>query len=353
MTALFKTRGAHVLVDGQYGSTGKGAFASFLAEYAVNKGHIAHFDGAISSNGPNSGHTSYFQGNKIVLKQLPTFGVHANLMGAKIPIYLSAGAIINPEVLFAEAAQFPDCKIFVHPNAAVVRPEDAEIEHRGSIARVAGTRSGTGSALIEKIKREPLAIAGNNYKFKSLPSNISILNHRIKPESHAYFMEVAQGFSLGINSHFYPKVTSRECTVMQACADARIPPIHVAVTYMVIRTYPIRVGNIPGHDSGGWYEDQHEINWNDIGQEPELTTVTRRVRRVATFSMEQLWDAVHANAPNWVAVNFLNYMIPAERERLLREIHNLSRLAIPQFNIIGGYGSETRDWILPHETRHA
>jgi len=57
-------------------------------------------------------------------------------------------------------------------------------------------------------------------------------------------MEVSQGFSLGINSEFYPKVTSRECTVMQGLADARIAPSKLAKTYMAIRTYPIRVGDV-------------------------------------------------------------------------------------------------------------
>jgi adenylosuccinate synthase len=171
---------------------------------------------------------------------------------------------------------------------------------------VAGTRSGTGEALVRKIRRFPNAIAGNSLGL--IAHNVSILNHRVKAERNAYFMEVSQGFSLGINSEFYPKVTSRECTVMQGLADARIPPRELAKTYMAIRTYPIRVGNVDGYSSGDWYYDQHETSWGAIGVEEEITTVTKRVRRVASFSMTQFYAACQANDPDYVFVSHLDYL---------------------------------------------
>lgn len=305
--SLFSRTGAHVLVDGQYGSTGKGVLAAWLALQNLNMSDH-HWAGVISNAGPNSGHTFYHEGEKHVLKQLPTFAVASHLLGYTIPVYLSAGAIIDPAILGAEAERYPGIPIFVHPNAAMITPADKEAEHSGSVAAVAGTRSGTGAAIARKVLRDPEAVFGG-FGWNWLSDNIRPLlpSRRFNAAQERYFVEVSQGFSLGINQPFYPKVTSRECTVAQAIADAGIPPRYVSKTYVSCRTYPIRVGNVDGHSSGEWYPDQFEISWAELGVEPELTTVTQRVRRVATFSQDQFEDAVAANDPDFVFLNFMNY----------------------------------------------
>ena len=336
---LFKFKGVHCVVDGQYGSTGKGALTAYLAEQAIKNN--SYFSGAIYSGGPNSGHTFYVGEQKIVLKQLPTFAVYCSARNVHVPAYLSAGAIIDREILKAEAERFPTLQVFVHPNAAIVTDEDRKAEETGSIAEVAGTRSGTGEALVRKIRREPNAIAGNSLGL--IAHNVSILNHRIKSDRNAYFMEVSQGFSLGINSHFYPKVTSRECTVMQGLADARIPPRHLAHTYMAIRTFPIRVGDVDGHSAGSWYSDQHETTWDKLAVEPEITTVTKRVRRVATFSMDQFYDACHANDPTVVFVSHMDYLGKAEQRSLLEDLFNARNQMNKNFRFMASYGPKVSD----------
>lgn len=344
MAYMFRAIGVHVLVDGQFGSTGKGTFASFLAREAVDSGAIKNFQGVITSAGPNSGHSSYWGHAKIVLKQLPTFAVQAHLMGHTLPVFLSAGAAINPDILRFEASKYPSIPIHVHPNAAVISEIDQKTELEGTIRAIASTQSGTGAAIARKILRFPDSIARNS--LRDMPKNVTIDldGRRFKPESHAYFMEISQGFSLGIHSEFYPHVTSRECTVMQGIADARIAPRHVAMTYMCIRTYPIRVGNLGNHSSGDWYGDQTETSWDQLGIDPELTTVTQRVRRVATFSMDQFIDAAHANAPDWVGINFMNYLNDAAQEAMTKNIITaMDRLSNPFF-IIGGYGPHASQW---------
>ena len=62
-----------------------------------------------------------------------------------------------------------------------------------------------------------------------------------------------------------------------------------------------------GGTSGACYDDQKEIEWTDIGQEPELTTVTKKVRRLFTFSHQQMKDAMWECAPNKLFLNFVNY----------------------------------------------
>lgn len=339
---LFEETGVHVLVDGQFGSTGKGALASFLAREAAESGAIRNFQGVITSAGPNSGHTSYWGHAKIILKQLPTFAVQAHLMGFTIPVFLSAGAVVNLDVLRFEASMYPKIPIHVHPNAAVIHEMDMKLEQTGPIRDIASTQSGTGSAIASKVYRRPEAIAKNS--MRDMPKNVVISHVRPKPDNHAYFMEISQGFSLGINSEFYPHVTSRECTVMQGIADARIAPRHVAKTYMCVRTYPIRVGNLGSHSSGDWYEDQTETSWDELGIDPEITTVTQRVRRVATFSMTQYLDAVYANDPDWVAINFMNYLNDKNQAELLDNLAEARALFTKGHGFIGGYGPAASSW---------
>lgn len=336
---LFKYCGVHCVVDGQFGSTGKGALTAYLADEAIRKRQ--NFAGAIYSGGPNSGHTFYYDNKPRVVKQLPVFSAYTALNNIRVPAYLSAGAIIDREVLKKEAYEYPNIPIFVHPNAAIVTDEDKKAEETGPISLVAGTRSGAGAALIRKIAREPNAIAGNS--LGHIASNVVIQDHRIKPERNAFFMEVSQGFSLGINSQFYPKVTSRECTVMQGLADARIPPRYLSVTYMAIRTLPIRVGNIDGHSSGNWYPDQQELTWDQVGATPELTTVTKRVRRIATFSVEQFIEACYANDPDYVFVSHMDYLDPVRATSLKEDLYDARRHINKYFEFLWAFGPKVSD----------
>ena len=344
---LFDSYGIHCVVDGQFGSTGKGVLAAWLAKMAASKD--IDFRGTFSNAGPNSGHTFYHDGEKHVLKQLPTFAVATHLLEPDLthPVILTAGAIIDPEILAVEATKYPDLMIYVHPNAAVIRQQDKEAEHSGSVAAVAGTRSGTGVALARKVLREPDAVFGNfcRRNVGYFPANVICGEPiRFDPFEKRYFMEVSQGFSLGLNEgRFYPKTTSRECTVMQGIADARIPPRAVTRTYLSMRTFPIRVGNVDGFSSGDYYPDQQETSWEALGQTPELTTVTQRIRRVFTWSDIQACEAIAANDPDFVFLNFMNYLTEEGQGDILDRIDDIRDDTDRWFEIIGGWGPTSDD----------
>jgi adenylosuccinate synthase len=339
---LFERAGVHVLVDGQYGSTGKGLLADWLAGQSQVQGIL--FDYNITNAGPNSGHTFYDQrGEKHVLKQLPSFAVSAYLRGYPAPtVILSAGAIIDPMVLYEEANCYPNLRILVHPMAAVVTDVDRHAEHSGTVAAVAGTRSGAGAALARKVLRDPKVVWCNSGESHRMPPNVKTEVRHIPYLSSRTMLEISQGYSLGLNSQFYPKVTSRNCNVAQGLADADLPPRSVAKTYMAIRTYPIRVGNVDGHSSGDWYPDQREVSWDSVGVAPELTTVTKRPRRIATFSVAQFLDACAANDPDWVFVNFLNYEGQYD-EHFIGSVKGLRNGTNRRFGVIGGYGPKSDD----------
>lgn len=341
---LFNPVGAHVIVDGQFGSTGKGALAAWLAEQSYIYG--VQFEAAVYSGGPNSGHTYYdVKGHKQVVKQLPAFACALSDLGVNIPVYLSAGAVINPVVLHEEAIRYPMLDIHVNPQAAVIVPEDLDVERGGSISHIASTGSGTGAAQVRKILRDPKAVMKNRWADLQFPFNVSLGTLPIDiAYRHRVMVEVAQGFSLGINGDFYPYTTSRECTVMQGLADARIPADHLGRAYMSVRTYPIRVGNTAAGYSGDWYPDQVEISWDDLEQEPELTTVTQRVRRIATFSDQQFTEALAANAPDFVFCNFMNYNHgPNADANFRKRIKGVRDGHFKHFDTIWGYGPRNGD----------
>jgi len=343
--SLFSNHGVHAVVDGQFGSTGKGVLAAWLAREAVRSGH--EFRICVSNAGPNSGHTFYHEGEKHVLKQLPTFAVATNLLGGNVPVQLSAGAMIDPEILCAEAIKYPDVEIWVHPQAAVIDSEDKQAEHQGSIAAVAGTRSGTGAALARKVARDPRVVFKALWGDQHFPPNVHIgdvlVFAGIDPFEERIFMEVSQGFSLGINSNFYPKVTSRECTVMQGLADARLPARSVEKVYLSMRTFPIRVGNVDDFSSGDSYPDQEETSWEAIGQTPELTTVTQRVRRVFTFSEIQAAEAIRANDPDFIFINFMNYLDEEGQADMLAMLDELKDVGRYGLDVIQCYGPTSED----------
>jgi adenylosuccinate synthase len=100
-----------------------------------------------------------------------------------------------------------------------------------------------------------------------------------------------------------------------------LPPIKNLFVYGTLRTFPIRVGNTPDGYSGDGYPDQREIAWEELGVAPELTTVTRRIRRVFTFSFNQLEEALWHCRPDFLFVNFCNYIRSEESlESMLKEI---------------------------------
>lgn len=294
-------RRAFCIVDGQYGSTGKGLAASWMAE--VLRWNIT---GVVSNAGPNSGHTFYHRGKKHVLRQLPSSAVYLELEGCHVPVYLNAGAIVDPDVLIEECERY-HFKPYIHREAAIV-DEDDSITERKLVREIGSTGKGTGAALARKVMRRPFSTMGGcknaistNHEFDE---GDDYHFYRRLPLEGRFLVEVSQGFSLGLNQGFYPFTTSRDCGVAQALSDADFHPEDYSGCLAVYRTFPIRVAG----NSGPCYEDQKEISWADLKQEPELTTVTNKVRRVFTWSRQQFRESIYHNRPKIVLINFMNYL---------------------------------------------
>ncbi|ELA9841239.1 adenylosuccinate synthetase [Vibrio parahaemolyticus] len=304
-----------LIIDMQYGSTGKGLIAGYLAE--TNK-----YDTVINANMPNAGHTYVnSEGRTWIHKVLPNGIVSPNLKR----VMIGPGSVFSPDRLKKEiedsADILKDVQILIHPNAVPLTEEHVKRD-QDACKRISGTGQGSGGALQEKVNRTALIASQSDDWFK-----IYVVNHQewkdalIKSEK--ILAEGAQGFSLSVSEQFYPYCTSRDCTPARFLADMGIPVQMLNEVIGTVRTYPIRGGGA----SGSCYDDQIEINWSDIGLNPEYTTVTNRQRRIFTFSKKQMDDAAFAIQPNKVFLNFCNYV----DEKTLTERINAIRESVSVF----------------------
>ncbi len=297
------------ICDGQFGSTGKGLAASYLA--SLNDANIA-----ITNASANAGHTWKHNGKKGVTHHLPTWSV----IKKGTLSYICAGAIVDPELLVKEIISNGVSKpmVIVSKRAAIISEQhkNAEMNENSSNTKLASTRKGVGEALASKIKREYGSIARDSAYL--LENGINVLDYdvvNLLDTGLSAVCEVPQGFSLGINNGLsFPHCTSRECTILQAMSDLGVHPHYLGEVMMVVRTYPIRVGNIVNNDgvvigdSGPCYPDQTETTFDDLGVAPELTTVTKRVRRIFTWSFAQYYAACKINRPTQVLLTFCDYV---------------------------------------------
>lgn len=340
-TGWFGLPGAYVLVDGQYGSTGKGLVAAAFAE-AIGE----RIDWITTNSGPNSGHTGYIGDKKILTQQLPVAWAACQKLGYNARCYLNAGAIINPNILRHEMKyRLSYNPVYLHPHAVYITPDDL-VPSEGAKA-IASTAKGTGEAMARKVNRDKTAVASFHMR-SATDINFNHPDFADMPQAHI-FVETAQGFSLGINSGFFPYTTSRECTVMQALSDAHIPLQFHRKTVMVVRSFPIRVGNTPDGQSGDVYPDQKELSWEELGLKPELTTVTKRVRRVFSWSWQQFRDSVRVNRPEVIVFNFAQYLdletMNAHLDELIINYRDIMGVGLPEILLLG-YGPYNENLVV-------
>lgn len=301
---------ASVVVGGQFGSEGKGLYAAWLAEKIASEGGTI----CTTNAGAQAGHTTrYLDGKKFVCFHLPTIGV----IKKNSLCYINAGSIIDVDQLFAEieACEVDPTRIFIHPRAAVITNENRETEraHGSSTEKTASTQKGVGAAISDKIMRRA-KLAKDDERLGRFIKMMDL--NQMLHEGYTVTVEVPQGHDLSINHGLsYPSCTSRDCWVGSGLSDAGIHPRFLGQVAMVVRTFPIRVGGIINEmgevlgESGPFYADSKELQWDAFpGVEPERTTVTKRVRRIATWSRQQYRRALRLNRPDEILLNFVNYL---------------------------------------------
>lgn len=327
-----------LICDLQYGSTGKGLIAGYLAERDQP-------DTLVTAWAANAGHTYIDStGNKYIHTMLANGIVSKGLQR----ILIGPGSLINPISLAAEinAAGIDRSLvgIMIHPHAAIITQDHRDAEEAGSNTKIGSTKKGVGEAAIQRIRRDPdspnTALSNNAphpllaaYGLGMLVGTVEKYNNAMDC-AKVMLVEGAQGFGLSMYHGFYPYTTSRDVTPAQIAADCGIP-WRIARSSLdivgTLRTYPIRVanrfdaeGNMIG-TSGPCYSDQREISWEELGVKPEFTTVTKLRRRVFTFSSQQFNEALRMCDVDELFVNFINYAVDAAHARMY--LNHISKLA--------------------------
>lgn len=313
------------IIGGQFGSEGKGLIV----------GHVAKdYDVHVRVGAANAGHTLYTwdavdekYGDKIgvekhVMQQLPC----AAYAHPDATLAIGPGAQISQDILMRELRLLRDWRearglpllptIVIDPRAHIVQDRHINREESSDLAaRIGSTsaiaREGIGAAQAARVMREELCVTvgdtayfweGEGLAVADVPGMLA----RADAAGERVLLEGTQGTGLSLNTGFFPYVTSRNTTAAGLAADCGVAPNAIERVIGVFRTYPIRVAG----PSGPFYPDSEEIAWADIGvdSERERTTVTKKIRRVATWSQKQLWDACRINGVTDVALTFVDYL---------------------------------------------
>lgn len=359
---VFKPGKMTVAMDGGAGSSGKGKIGAFIGKNADNWQFACH---SFMSNAAHWVVTD--DGNKYLYQSLNSI---SHLKDKYDKIYICGGAVLELEPLLREIEEHnltPET-LGIHPIVSIVQQKDIDYERgianfdgdlfddlvQSDCMKLGSTLHGVGAARARRIlRRSDVLIARDIPQLKPFLcwTEREIMDRL--DNGQAGLLEIAQGYQLGYLTKFYPKTTSRNCTVAAGLDDCGLPPSVVGDVIINFRTFPIRVNSnkfvhaetnkiltsddmdtmrannqedlikVLKGDSGGHYDDQEEITWDDVTRmsgikdiDPnreirEQTSLTKLERRVYTFSKQNMVDAVRFNRGNnhtWISINFINYV---------------------------------------------
>lgn len=262
---------------------------------------------------------------KHVMQQLPC-AAYAN---PDASLFIGPGALITPTILKNEVERWqkwrssralPFRQVLVDRRAQVITSRHVQIEQESDLAERIGSTStiakeGIGAAQAARVMRDSECITAWDYYGPNGQSHIKDCVRLLdvptflgQSRDRDLLLEGTQGAGLSLTTGFFPYVTSRNTTVAGLCADAGVAPTTVDRVILVCRTFPIRVAG----NSGPFWKGSREIGWEEVGidSESERTTVTKKVRRVATFSLDQVREAAMLNGATEIVLMFCDYLSP-------------------------------------------
>ena len=272
-----------VLLGLQWGDEGKGKVVDVLTpHYDV----VARFQG-----GPNAGHTLEFEGQKYVLRSIPS-GI---FQGGKVNI-IGNGVVLAPDLFMGEAKELEKSghplkeRLHISKKAHLIMPTHRILDRAYEAAKgkdkVGTTGKGIGPTYTDKVSRnglrvgdilcdfdrkyaehkerhmkmlsalgwtdfhdfektEKLWMEGIEYmkEFRFVDSEHEI-NHLLR-DGKNILCEGAQGTMLDVDFGSYPFVTSSNTICAGACTGLGIGPNKVGNVYGIMKAYCTRVGAGP------------------------------------------------------------------------------------------------------------
>lgn len=317
---------ADVLLGLQWGDEGKGKIVDVLTpRYDV----VARFQG-----GPNAGHTLEFEGQKYVLRSIPS-GI---FQGGKVNI-IGNGVVLAPDLFMDEAKALEasghelKSRLRISRKAHLIMPThrvlDAALEAAKGKSKVGTTGKGIGPTYTDKVSRNGLRMGdifegfqekyalckerherqlkalGYQYDIKEVESRwmegidylrqfpIVDSEHEINQllrDGKSVLCEGAQGTMLDIDFGSYPFVTSSNTICAGACTGLGIGPGRIGDVYGIMKAYCTRVGAGPFPTE---LFDETGARIRDIGH--EYGAVTGRERRCGWIDLVALRYSIMVN----------------------------------------------------------
>ena len=270
-----------VLLGLQWGDEGKGKVVDVLTpHYDV----VARFQG-----GPNAGHTLEFNGEKYVLRSIPS-GI---FQGGKVNI-IGNGVVLAPDLFMEEAKALEATghplreRLHISKKAHLIMPThrvlDAAYEAQKGKNKVGTTGKGIGPTYTDKVSRTGLRVgdilenfpekyaaakARHEAILKSLNFDYDITEvekkwlegieylrqfpivdseheiNQILRSGKSVLCEGAQGTMLDVDFGSYPFVTSSNTICAGACTGLGIGPNKIGEVFGIMKAYCTRVGAGP------------------------------------------------------------------------------------------------------------
>lgn len=317
-----------VLLGLQWGDEGKGKVVDVLTpKYDV----VARFQG-----GPNAGHTLEFEGQKYVLRSIPS-GV---FQGGKINI-IGNGVVLAPDLFMNEAKDLEksghelQSRLHISSKAHLIMPThrilDRALEVAKGKAKVGTTGKGIGPTYTDKVSRNGLRVGdileGFEEKYaahkerhmkmlssmgwtdfdgfeeteKTWMEGVKFLRrfkivdsehevNRTLKDGKSILCEGAQGTMLDVDFGSYPFVTSSNTICAGACTGLGIGPNKVGNVLGIMKAYCTRVGSGPFPTE--LFDDTGK-RIRDLGH--EYGAVTGRERRCGWVDLVQLRYSIMVN----------------------------------------------------------
>ncbi len=316
-----------VILGLQWGDEGKGKVVDVLTpNYQV----VARFQG-----GPNAGHTLEFDGQKYVLRSIPS-GI---FQGGKVNI-IGNGVVLDP-ILFQEEAQALAAsghdltkRLYISKKAHLIMPThrvlDAANEAAKGASKIGTTGKGIGPTYTDKVSRNGVRVGdilspdfqtiylnakhrhenilhSMNYdydvaelesrwfealeylkEFQLIDSEHEI--NRLLREDKSVLAEGAQGTLLDVDFGSYPFVTSSNTICAGACTGLGVAPNRIGEVFGIFKAYCTRVGSGPFPTE---LFDQTGQQLRDIGH--EYGAVTGRERRCGWLDLVALKYSIMIN----------------------------------------------------------
>lgn len=268
-----------IVVGGQYGSECKGAVAARLHRDNPNMA-------GVRVGGSQAGHSVVDdKGVKWALRHIPV----AAVIDPICPLIIAAGSEIDLEVLNQEVRDLENAgynildRLLIDREATVIEAEHKEQE---KILTKGTTAKGVGAARAARAMRQAARMGDLMAPGFDLIDTVDFMHQGLNYGAKL-LIEGVQGYGLGTHAGAYPHCTSSDCRAIDFMAMAGLPPVEAEV-WVVLRTHPIRIAGNSG-------EMKDETSWAELGLDEEITTVTKKIRRVGGWDKELARTAVAAN----------------------------------------------------------